>query len=99
MKRYLSRAGWMAIVAGVALCASQAGAATLYWDGTDTTGDADGGDGTWNTATTANWDTAATGGADSTWTAGYDAVFGGASGTVVVANGTAAGAIQFDTAG
>ena len=62
-------------------------AATLYWDGTDSTADADGGSGTWD-ATTANWDDAATGGTAATWpaasTGNDDAVFGGAGGTVTV---------------
>ena len=88
------------LVAALALCVPTARAATLYWDGTTTSADADGGDGTWNTALT-NWDTAATGGADSVWTnANNDtAVFGGTAGTVSLGAGIQVGGLQFDTAG
>ncbi len=58
-------------------------AAPLYWDGTDTSADADGGDGTWDNVTL-NWDDAAAGGNSVVWTDGEDAVFGGAAGTVTV---------------
>ena len=37
--------------------------ADYFWDGTDSTPDADGGAGVWDPTTT-NWDTLATGGAD-----------------------------------
>ena len=53
---------------------SQSFAATLYWDGTSTTVNADGGVGNWNNSLT-NWDTLAAGGADTAWTAGDTAVF------------------------
>ena len=58
-------------------------AATLHWDGNDTSANADGGVGTW-TASGLVWDTAATGGSSVAWAAGDDAVFGGAAGTVTV---------------
>lgn len=76
-------------------------AASYFWDGTSTTADADGGNGTWDTATT-NWDTLATVGADIAWpTTGTDndAVFGGTAGTVTVdAGGVIANDITFNAA-
>jgi fibronectin-binding autotransporter adhesin len=79
-------------------------AQTLFWDGNDGTGDADGGTGTWDTGTTANWDAAASGGASVVWPAlssGTDAaVFGGTAGTVTIdAAGVAANSLAFATAG
>ncbi|MCU0796091.1 MAG: hypothetical protein MUF31_09170, partial [Akkermansiaceae bacterium] len=44
-------------------------AATLHWDGNDTSANADGGAGTWN-ATNTNWDDAATAGLATAWTNG-----------------------------
>ena len=69
-----------------ALTAIQSHAALLYWDGTDTTANADGGSGTWDTTTT-NWDTATTGGTNSAWTTFGNtdvANFGGTGGTVTL---------------
>lgn len=81
-------------------------AATLYWDGTDTTANADGGSGTWNnTAGNTNWDTLATAGVNSIWTNGaHSAVFGGTAGTVTLGTGVTVGgtspvAIAFNTSG
>ena len=89
-------------VATLSLCFSAipAHAAALYWDGTTSTGDADGGNGIWNTALT-NWDTLATGGADSVWTnANNDtAFFGGTADTVSLGAPITVGGLQFDTAG
>ena len=63
-------------------------AVSLFWDGTDTTLDADGGAGTWDLNTTGNWDTAATAGTDSVWSdatgTADTASFGGAAGTVTL---------------
>lgn len=63
-------------------------AATLYWDGADTTANADGGAGTWNTdALNPNWDDAATAGVDTVWpSAGTDnaVVFGTPAGLVTI---------------
>ena len=70
----------------LALSAVPAVAAPLYWDGTDTTANADGGSGTWDLTTT-NWDTAASGGADIAWPNGGNANianFGGTGGTVTL---------------
>ncbi|MEY3896794.1 MAG: hypothetical protein RLZZ214_2314, partial [Verrucomicrobiota bacterium] len=90
------------LVAGLifALSVGPVLAAPLFWDGTTSTADADGGIGTWNTALT-NWDTLATAGVDSLWTnANNDtAVFGGAAGTVSLGTGIQVGGLQFDTAG
>jgi fibronectin-binding autotransporter adhesin len=71
-------------------------AASLYWDGTSTGPDADGGAGTWSTAASpANWDTAATAGADVAWTAGSDAVFNGPGGGVTVSGTVSATSLTF----
>jgi len=74
-------------------------AATLYWDGTDTTANADGGVGNWNTAT--NWDNAPTGGANTAWnnTSPDTAVFGGVGGTVTLGAVRTAAGITFTTGG
>jgi autotransporter-associated beta strand protein len=83
-----------------ALSAGPVLAVPLYWDGTTTSVDADGGNGTWDNGTTANWDTAATGGSDSVWTNGNNtAVFGGAAGTVTLGNDITVGSLQMDTSG
>ena len=96
---FLRPARFVAALA-IALTVLPASAGSLFWDGTTSTADADGGNGTWNTALT-NWDTLATGGADSVWTnANNDtAVFGGAVGTVSLGTGIQVGGLQFDTAG
>jgi fibronectin-binding autotransporter adhesin len=87
------------IVLSVITAPTQAG--ILYWDGTSIDGDANGGNGTWDTLLT-NWDTLATGGVDSLWpTSGTDndAVFGGTAGTVTIdAAGVTANDLTFDTA-
>ena len=74
--------------------------ANLFWDGTDTTANADGGIGTWNTTLT-NWDTLATAGANSVWTnANNDtAIFGGTGATVSLGTAIQVGGLQFDTSG
>lgn len=71
------------LAAGLALPAvlASASAGTLYWDGTSTGPDADGGGGNWTVGGT-NWDAAATGGADAAWTDGSTAVFRGTGGNV-----------------
>ncbi len=86
--------------AALGLASASAHAATLYWDGTDSTAAADGGAGTWNTSST-NWDTAATGGANATWNNATpdSAVFGGAAGTVTLGTGITAGGLAFTTTG
>lgn len=87
---------------GSLLAASSLHAASLYWDGTSTGDDANGGDGTWDNLTTSNWDDADTFGADLQWNnANNDtAVFGGAVGAVTIATGgVTVGGLQFDTAG
>ncbi|MCX6854552.1 MAG: autotransporter-associated beta strand repeat-containing protein [Verrucomicrobia bacterium] len=74
--------------------------ANLFWDGTDTTANADGGNGTWNTTLT-NWDTLATAGTNSVWTnANNDtAIFSGTAATVSLGTGIQVGGLQFDTSG
>lgn len=71
-------------------------AASLYWDGSSAGPDADGGDGSWNTAA-ANWDTAATAGAQALWTDGSDAVFGGTGGVVTVSGTVTANSLTFNS--
>jgi autotransporter-associated beta strand protein len=69
------------------IATSSAHAAVLYWDGTDTTANADGGSGTWDLTTT-NWDTLASGGSNIDWTnfGNTDSAnFGGTGGTVTFA--------------
>ena len=85
----------------LSLSAIPAQAGSLFWDGTTSSANADGGNGTWDNGVTSNWDTASTGGADSVWTnANNDtAVFGGALGTVSLGGGIQVGGLQFDTAG
>jgi autotransporter-associated beta strand protein len=90
------------LLAGSALLAvSGTHAATLYWDGTSSTANADGGNGTWNNLSTANWDTLTIGGADSQWNnSGLDtAVFGGAAGTATLGENISVGGLRFDTTG
>ena len=75
-------------------------AATLHWDGNDTTANADGGAGNWDTVTT-NWDDAATAGNPVAWPTTGDniATFGGTAGTVAVdVAGVTANGITFNTA-
>ena len=78
-------------------------AAVLYWDGTDSTADADGGSGDWDTLTTA-WDDAATAGLDTYWptvsTGDDDAVFGVVGGIVNIQSaGVTANDLTFGVAG
>ncbi len=90
---------FLAIAGSAALTISYAHAAVRYWDGTTTTADADGGNGTWQTANA--WDTLATAGVNATFVSGTDtAVFGGVAGTVSLnADLTNAGALLFNTSG
>lgn len=67
---------------------SGAWAQTYYWDGTDTTADANGGNGTWQDGV-ANWDNASTAGASVAWSnaSPADALFAFNPGTVTIAPG------------
>ncbi|MCW1916291.1 autotransporter-associated beta strand repeat-containing protein [Luteolibacter sp. GHJ8] len=79
---------------------SSAHAASLHWDGGSTGPDAEGGAGTWSTATDVfNWDSAATAGSDVAWTDGSDAVFGGSGGAVTVSGTVSATSLNFAAAG
>ncbi len=85
------------VLAAMAINATPTQAAALYWDGNDTTANADGGAGNWSTSTT-NWDDALTGGNAVTWTNGSNtAVFGGTGGRVQLQQAVTAGPLQFDT--
>ncbi len=77
-----NRSLFRALLAAAALTPA-APAATLYWDGANTTVNADGGNGTWD-ASGLVWNDAENGGASVAWTEGDAAVFGGAAGTVTV---------------
>ena len=87
-------------VSAICLSVISAHAASLFWDGNDTTANADGGVGTWDVTAT-NWDALATGGSNSAWTnANNDtAVFAGTAGTVSLGAPITVGGLQFDTAG
>ncbi len=98
--RFFSQRFLLAVTSTLCLFSShQTHAATRYWDGASTSGDADGGVGTWNTAT--NWDTAATGGTDVAWnnTTPDSAVFVGAAGTVTLGAARTAAGLTFNTGG
>ena len=71
-----------------------------HWDGTDTTADADGGNGSWDTSAL-NWDDAATAGAPFAWSnAPADAAFfGGVAGTVSLGAAIEAAGLTFTTTG
>ena len=88
----------VAIAVAMALTGSVQ-AATYYWDGTEASANADGGNGTWDT-NSLNWDTALSGGANTNWiNANNDtAVFAGTLGTVSLGTGITVGGVQFDTA-
>ncbi|MEO8614728.1 MAG: autotransporter-associated beta strand repeat-containing protein [Luteolibacter sp.] len=73
-------------------------AASRFWDGTDTTANADGGTGTWNLAT-ANWDTLATAGANSAFANADTANFGGTADTVTLGTSLNAAGLVFTTTG
>jgi autotransporter-associated beta strand protein len=100
MKPKSSLRSFLALAGSALIAISYTHAAPLYWDDDDTTGDADGGTGTWNTSLT-NWDDAATSGTDATWDNGnFDtAIFGGTAGTVTLGTGITVGGLQFDAAG
>ena len=90
------------VAAGSSLLAlSSSHAATLYWDGTSTTANADGGTGNWDNNNLTNWDTLALVGANSVWLNSTPdlAVFGGTAGTVSLTSAITTGGIQFKTTG
>lgn len=76
-------------------------AAPYYWDGNDTSANADGGAGTWQTGLVTNWDDAATGGTSLIWpttsSLDDDAIFGGVAGTVTISGGVTANSLTFTT--
>ncbi len=79
-------------------------AGILYWDGTDTTANPDGGAGTWDTVVTnLNWDDAAIGGVAVAWpstsTGDDDAFFGDILGAVTVGGSISVNDITFGTNG
>ncbi|MCX6879490.1 MAG: autotransporter-associated beta strand repeat-containing protein [Verrucomicrobia bacterium] len=100
MSKYPFSQGWIGVASmALSLGLPTAGAASLYWDGTSSGADADGGIGTWSTApATTNWDTSASGGNNVAWTNGSDAVFGGTGGLVTVSGTVSANSLSFRTA-
>ena len=91
-------------LAVVCLACAHSSAADFFWDGNNTTADADGGTGDWDGGASTNWNDAASGGSSVPWpstSSGTDtAVFGGTAGTVTInAGGVTANALTFDTAG
>ncbi len=91
----------IAAAAILTLAAMPAYGASLYWDGNDTTANADGGVGSWDSGVTSNWDDAATSGAAATWTNGnHTAIFGGpAAGAVTLASDVVVGGMSFTANG
>lgn len=92
---------WL-VAAGFAISSGLpvARAATLYWDGTSTGPNADGGNGTWSPGQgPANWDSAATGGSNFNWFEGSDVVFGGTAGTVTISGTVSPASLDFRTTG
>ena len=90
----------ISVSAAIACTAIPAHAATYYWDGTSTSGNADGGIGAWDNGITSNWCTLATGGTNTAWTNGNNiADFGATAGTVTLGAPITVGGLQFDTAG
>jgi autotransporter-associated beta strand protein len=90
------------VAAGSSLLAlSSSHAATLYWDGTSATANADGGTGNWDNNNLTNWDTLALVGANSVWLNSTPdlAVFGGTAGTVSLTSAITTGGITFNTTG
>ncbi len=97
-----SRSNPFLVVSLALVSATTLHATTLYWDGNDTTANADGGAGTWDTVTT-NWDDAPTAGTSVAWpstsTGDDDASFGVAGGAVTIAApGVTANSVTFTAA-
>lgn len=98
----IPRLPFNAIVA-TAMVSNSTFAAVFHWDGSDSTANADGGAGVWDTLAT-NWDTAAVSGSSVGWpaasTSDDDAVFGGTAGSVsITPAGVVANSVTFGTAG
>ena len=85
-----------ALACGVIAFTYQANA-DLFWDGADTTADADGGAGTWDT-TASNWDDLAVAGTNTTWDSNI-AVFGPAGDIVTLGENITANQLYFNTGG
>lgn len=90
-------------IAASLLLSVPAHAISFWWDGTTSTVNADGGNGTWDTTASNLWDNAATNGAAVAWPStgtDNDAVFGGTAGTVTIATGgVTANDLTFSTTG
>ena len=107
MKLTVRLRSFLFLTSSALLSAPLAQAATLYWDGTTSTTNPDGGNGTWDNLTTANWDNSPYAGANTQWdgtlldTAFFGGVPGtGGAGTVsLAAGGITTGGITFNISG
>jgi hypothetical protein len=98
MKPSSTLRSFLAITGSSLLGISYSHASILYWDGTTSTVNADGGAGAWNGS--GLWDTLAMAGANATWNSGDFAVFGGtASPSVTTGAAITTSGIQFNTTG
>ncbi len=99
MKPKSTLRSFLAIAGSSLLAISYTQAATLYWDGTTSTDNADGGAGAWNG--TDLWDTLALAGTPTTWNSSTPdfAVFGGTLGAVTTGAPITTSGIQFNTTG
>lgn len=101
MKRKSTLRSLLVLAGSSLLTISSSHAATLYWDGSSTTANADGGTGNWDNNNLANWGTLALVGTNSVWLNSTPdfAVFGGTAGTVSLTSAITAGGITFNTTG
>jgi fibronectin-binding autotransporter adhesin len=88
------------IASSALFAASFTQAAILYWDGTDTTANADGGNGSWDISSN-NWDNAPIAGANVIWNNATPdfAVFPGVQDTVTLGVPIVVGGLRFDSSG
>lgn len=94
--------GFLAFVSFTIVSHPSARAVDFFWDGTDTTANADGGAGTWDAGSSTNWDDLAIGGISLAWPSSSsgndDAFFAGTAGTVTISGSVAANSLTFNSA-
>jgi len=97
---------FLCIASSALLTISSSQADTLYWDGTTSTANPDGGNGTWDDLTTFNWDSSPFGGANTQWDGTLNSAFfggvpgtGGAGTVSLAAGGITTGGITFNITG
>jgi hypothetical protein len=93
-----SQIGRLLIAAAALSSGTIVSAATIYWDGSDTTADADGGSGTWGTSGS-NWDSAASGGGNVNFSTWDTVIFGGTGGTVTTSGSLNVNTLTFNADG